>query len=150
MERQSVGSQTSDATWELIIQPQSLFCPNLLLPVYCNWHIFYRKLPCPWEGCGFKTFQRRDLMTHYRGQCVYYSSYFPSHWCILLLAREYLFVLMTRTPALAHFEHVILPLFSDTGNTFTTTSKHLRPPTVPRPEIPFPLCVFPLGKVWPW
>jgi hypothetical protein len=31
------------------------------------------KLPCPWDGCPFSTFQKSNLETHYRRQYVFVS-----------------------------------------------------------------------------
>lgn len=32
---------------------------------------FARKLPCPWEGCPFSTWQKSNLATHINGQYVF-------------------------------------------------------------------------------
>ena len=67
-------------------------CSVIFLLTFYDWHIFYRKLPCPfeWRGCKYKTLQQSNLDTHIRRQCV-------------------LFIFLLNHP---HYESLMHPIFS--------------------------------------
>jgi coproporphyrinogen III oxidase len=53
-----------------------------------RFFLVIRKLPCPWEGCGFSTLQKSNLETHYRRQYVHFhqlnASFFKNIYLTLL------------------------------------------------------------------
>jgi hypothetical protein len=57
------------------------FLWSLVLYLTC---IIARKLPCPWEGCQFRTWQKSNLNTHYRTQYVFFFNKFIKLTCLYM------------------------------------------------------------------
>ena len=125
MARDLAGNQTSRDIWKDINLVPSSFCSFLI--AYCDWHIFYRKFLCPWEGCDYGSHEKSNLTIHYRRQCVLFIFFHPPHWCIpffLALKINPVFVQITRITA--NSDAVILPLYFVTGYVPTAMSPSLR------------------------
>ena len=126
-----VLSRASDVPRHMRCHDTAKFVSSMYLIIVINVMTrIYRRLPCPLDGCNFKTLQKSNLETHIRTQCVLFAfDLFSLLIPPLSALKKNLSVRMIRIAALNAV--ILLPCFG-TESGFIITSPRLST-SLPKP-----------------